>query len=96
MGANAGETGLLKKGMYGTRDAARNWERDWQEHIKSWVYQLGQTSKNLFRYERHRVSRMTHGDDFRAHETRAGSHCLCEWWIWYRFHSEFNVGNVSS
>ena len=35
IGADAGKIGLLKKSMYGTRDAASNWERDWQEHIAS-------------------------------------------------------------
>ena len=24
------------KSMYGTRDAASNWERDWQEHVRNW------------------------------------------------------------
>ena len=35
MGDNAGKVGLVKKSMYATRDAASNWERDWQEHVKS-------------------------------------------------------------
>ena len=50
--------------MCGTRDAASKWQRDWQEHIKSWGHQLGRSSKNLFRHKEHRVSGMTHGDDF--------------------------------
>ena len=33
MGTDAGKVGLMKKSMYGTRDAASNWEREWQEHI---------------------------------------------------------------
>ena len=36
MGTDAGKFGLMKKSMYGTRDAASNWERDWQEHVKKW------------------------------------------------------------
>ena len=32
---------LSKKAMYGTRDAANNWERDGQEHLESWRYQAG-------------------------------------------------------
>ena len=32
---------LSKKAMYGTRDAANNWERDEQEHLESWRYQVG-------------------------------------------------------
>ena len=64
MGADAGRTGLMKKSMYGTRDAASNWERDWQERVKSYGFQLGLSSKNLFHHGRNRVSGMTHGDDF--------------------------------
>ena len=34
--ADAVKMGLLKKNTCGTRDAASNWERDGQEHVKSW------------------------------------------------------------
>ena len=64
MGADAGKVGLLKKSIYGTRDAASHWECDWQEHIKSWGFRLGLSSKNLFCRKVHQVSGMTHGDDF--------------------------------
>ena len=57
MSASAGTKGLLKQSMYGTRDAASNWGRDWQKHV-------GVSSKNLFHQERHQVSGMTHGDSF--------------------------------
>ena len=33
--------------MYGTRDAASKWERDWQGHLASWGYELGTQSKQL-------------------------------------------------
>ena len=52
MGTDAGKIGLMKKSMYGTRDAASNWERDWQEHVKKWGFQLGLSSKNLFHHKR--------------------------------------------
>ena len=64
MGTNAGKVGLMKKSMYGTRDAASNWERDWQKHVKNWGFQLGLSSKNLFHHKENRVSGLTHGDDF--------------------------------
>ena len=64
MGTDAGKIGLMKKSTYGTRDAASNWERDWQEHVKKWGFQLGLSSKNLFHPKENRVSRLTHGDDF--------------------------------
>ena len=43
---------------------SRNWERDWQEHVKKWGFQLGLSSKNLFHHKKNRVSGLTHGDDF--------------------------------
>ena len=38
MGTDAGKVGVMKKSMYGTRDAASNWERDWQENVKKWGF----------------------------------------------------------
>ena len=58
LGADAGKIGLMKKSTYDTRDAASNWERDWQEHVKSWSFQLGLSSKNLFHHGRNRVFRV--------------------------------------
>ena len=55
MGTDAGKVGLMKKSMYGTRDAASNWERDWQENVKNWGFQLGLSSMNLFHHGRNRV-----------------------------------------
>ena len=50
--------------VYGTRDSASNWERDWQEHVRNWGFQLGLSSKNLFHHKEDRVSGLTHGDGF--------------------------------
>ena len=46
-GTDVRNVGLMKKSMYGKRDAASNWERDWQEHVENWGFQLGLSSKNL-------------------------------------------------
>ena len=64
MGSDAGKIGLMKKSMYFTRDAASNWERDWQEHVKDWGFRLGLSSKSLFHHVENRVSGLTHGYDF--------------------------------
>ena len=64
MGTDAGKVGLMKKSRYGTRDAASNWERDWQGNVKKWGFQLGLSSKNLFHHKEDRVSGLTHRDDF--------------------------------
>ena len=52
MGTDAGKVGLMKKSMYGTRDATSNWERDWQEHVRNWGFQLGLSSQNLFHHKK--------------------------------------------
>ena len=43
----SGQIGLSKKSMYDTRDAARNWEFGWQNHLKRYDYTLGKSSKKL-------------------------------------------------
>ena len=63
-GTDAGKVGLMKKSMYGTRDAASNWERDWQEHVRNWRFQFGLGSKKLFHHKENRLSGLTHGDNF--------------------------------
>ena len=47
-GKDKGNIGLLKKSMYGTRDAACNWERYWQGHLENWGYELERSSRSLF------------------------------------------------
>ena len=48
MGTDDGKVELTKKSMNGTRDAASSWERDWQEYVRNWGFQLGLSSRNLF------------------------------------------------
>ena len=64
VGADVGKIGVLKKSMYDTRDAASNWECDWQEHVKSRGFRLGLSSKNLFYLKKHQIPGMAHDDDF--------------------------------
>ena len=47
-GKDKGKLGLLKKSMYGIRDAASNWERHWQGHLANWGYELVRSSRNPF------------------------------------------------
>ena len=68
--ASGGQHGRRRKKIWMVgKELVRHVERSkqlgaWQEHFKSWRYQLGLSSKNLFRQERHRVSGRTHGDEF--------------------------------
>ena len=59
-GKDEGKIGLLKKNMYGTRDAASNWERD----LENWGHELGRSSRNLFHNKKRKTSVLRHGDDF--------------------------------
>ena len=63
-GKDEGKIGLLKKSMYGTRDAASDWEQDSQGHLENWSYELGCSSTNLFHNKEKKTSGLTHGDDF--------------------------------
>ena len=47
-GKDQGKIGLLTKSMYGTRDAASNWERDWQGHLENWDHVLGRSARSLY------------------------------------------------
>ena len=49
-------SGRDKTSMYGARDAAGNWERDW--------HGLGRSSRNLFHNKKRKTSGLTHGGDF--------------------------------
>ena len=46
-GNDRGKIGLLKKSMYGTRDAASNWEETGKRHLENWGYELARSSRNL-------------------------------------------------
>ena len=63
-GKDKGKIGLLKKSMYGTRDAASDWERDWQGHLANSGYELVRKSRNLFHNKKGKTLGLTHGDDF--------------------------------
>ena len=55
-GKDEGNIGILKKSMYGTRDAASNWERDWRGHLENWGYELGRSSRSLFHIKKRKNS----------------------------------------
>ena len=67
LGTDAWKIGLLKKSMYGTRDAASNGERDWQEHVESWRFNLAQLEES-----RRDTALQPH---FESTHTKAKDHC---------------------
>ena len=59
-----GKCGLLDKAMYGTRDAAQNWECEYIEFMDNEGFSKSRASPCMF-YHRERDTRVViHGDDF--------------------------------
>ena len=61
-----GKCGRLNKSMYGTRDAAQNWEEHYTKiHLEAGFNQ-GKSSTCVFRHEKRNLTVVIHGDDFTA------------------------------
>lgn len=56
--------GILKKWMYGTRDAAHNWEHEYKEFVEAERFIVGKASPCVFRHPERRIRAVIHGDDF--------------------------------
>eukprot|EP00973_Karenia_brevis_P004336 593734-Karenia_brevis.AAC.1 len=52
--------------MYGTRDAAANWEDEYSEYLVGHGYDKGLASPCHFHHKQTRVRILVHGDDFMA------------------------------
>ena len=59
-----GMCGMLKKSMYGTRDAAQNWECAYAEFMLSIGFKRGIATPCAFLHEGRDVRVVVHGDDF--------------------------------
>ena len=58
--------GKLIKSMYGTRDAAQNWEEHYSNVHLEIGFQQGLSSTCVFRHRERNVTVVIHGDDFTA------------------------------
>ena len=56
--------GRLNKAMYGTRDAAQNWEYEYVEWLKSVGFVSGRASPCVFYHAERGIRLVVHGDDF--------------------------------
>ena len=65
-----GMCGRLDKSMYGTRDAAQNWEVEYSDFMESIGFKRGTASACVFWHEERDIRSVIHGDDF----TTAGIH----------------------
>ena len=61
-----GKCGRLNKSMYGTRDAAQNWEEHYPNVHLEIGFKQGISSTCVFRHEDKHVTVVIHGDDFTA------------------------------
>ena len=56
--------GKLVKSMYGTRDAAQNWKREYGEFMEEECFITGKASPCVFRHPERKLRVVIHGDDF--------------------------------
>jgi len=62
--APEGMCGLLQVSLYGTRDAAANWEAEYSQTLKNAGFCQGASSPCIFRHEAMDATVVVHGDDF--------------------------------
>ena len=56
--------GLLKRSLYGTRDAANHWQKEVAKEMKAWGFLQGRYNPCLYRHPAMGIQAMVHGDDF--------------------------------
>ena len=56
--------GKLKMSLYGTRDAAMNWQEEVARQMKKWGFKRGKYNPCLYFHEEWNVKVLVHGDDF--------------------------------
>jgi hypothetical protein len=62
--AEEGMCGMLIRAMYGTRDAAQNWEKAYSEFMMERGFDIGVASPCVFWHRERGIRAVVHGDDF--------------------------------
>ena len=62
--AGEDKVGLLRRTMYGCRDASHGWMLDWQQLLSEQGYKVGVANPSLFYNESANARGAVHGDDF--------------------------------
>ena len=62
--AKEGMCGRLLKSLYGTRDAARNWEEEYSTYLQSIGFIRGVSSPSVIDHPTREIRVVVHGDDF--------------------------------
>lgn len=56
--------GILRMSLYGTRDAAKNWQNEVARMMKLWGFQQGSYNPCLYHHKEWDLRTLVHGDDF--------------------------------
>ena len=64
--------GYLMKSLYGTRDAATNWQEEVAKAMKGWGFRRGLSNPCLYWHREKGLKALVHGDDFGAAGSRSG------------------------
>ena len=56
--------GLLKMSLYGTRDAATNWQNEVAKEMVKWGFRRGRYNPCLYWHKELKIRTLVHGDDF--------------------------------
>ena len=78
--------GLLKQSLYGTRDAAMNWQEEVAKEMKGWGFERGQYNPCLYTNVAKKVQVFLHGDDFASVGTRVALK-----WFLQKLESRFEI-----
>ena len=64
--------GKLRKSMYGTRDAAKKWEAEYQKTMTELGFKTGKATTCAFHHEGRNVMAVIHGDDITVLASQGG------------------------
>ena len=56
--------GLVRQSLYGTRDAAMNWQEEVAKEMGKWGFRRGQYNPCLYSHDEWKIQVFRHGDDF--------------------------------
>ena len=70
--AKEGMCGKLKKSMYGTRDAAKNWENEYQRTMADLGFKAGKATTCAFHHKERDILAVIHGDDITVLASQGG------------------------
>ena len=85
-GPVSGQCGLLRSSLYGTRDAAQNWESELGGFLEEIGLRRGQASTCLYSEEARGISASVHGDDVTVEASREDAE-----WLIRKFRERYEI-----